>query len=202
MNHARADIRSQKRQIDEFKAFRRALTQESDRGCALFAAAYLDTALDQLVRASLVENNKIGNDLLEGTAPLSSFSARIKIAYYLGIISAECRVDLDAIRKIRNDFAHDASLILFETQSIAARCRNLGFSYHETAARPRAHFTSSASRLLGIIHELTRTIKRPIAKPDDRPTEAEKLAYREHIKATVAAIGADLMKANEDTGDA
>src|SRR4051794_30171075 len=94
------------KQQKEIEAFRKALTAESDRGCALFAAAYLDHSLSDVLYVSLVANKKIETDLFEGTAPLASFSSRIKMAYYLGLISQPCRRDLDIIRGIRNDFAH------------------------------------------------------------------------------------------------
>lgn len=182
--------------FEEFRAFRSALTDESDRGCALFAAAYLDAALEGLFRASLLENKKIDEELFEGNSPIASFSGRIRIAYYFGLISAELRADLETIRKIRNDFAHDATILSFDTQSIADRCRNLGFSHHEPAARPRAHFTSAASGLGGAIHGLTIKAKRPNPKPDDRPSEAEKALARERasvaLEATLNNIGQEL----------
>jgi hypothetical protein len=171
----------------EFLAFRRALTDESDRGCALFAAAYLDAALEGLLRASVLEGKKVDEELFEGASPIATFSGRIKLAYYLGWISAEFRSDLETIRKIRNDFAHDATILSFDTQSIADRCRNLGFSYHEPAARPRAHFTSVASRLVVTIHGLTIKAKRPTPKPDDRPSEEEKMAARKQAQAALEA---------------
>jgi hypothetical protein len=40
----------------EAEAFRKALSSESDRGCALFAAAYLDSSLSDLLFVSLVAN--------------------------------------------------------------------------------------------------------------------------------------------------
>ena len=177
-----------RRQFADFQAFRRALTQESDRGCALFAAAFLDTALEQLVRASLLQSKKVDEDLLEGTAPLATFSARIKLSYYLGLISAECRAELDTIRKIRNDFAHDASLISFDTQSIADRCLNLGYSYHDSDHRPRGHFTASTSRLLALIQRLTAAAKPPTVRSDDRPTAEEKAANRKGISAMIEQL--------------
>ena len=91
-----------KKQLREFVAFRRALTDESDRGCALFAAAYLDKALSDVLFLSLVENKKIEAELFEGNAPLATFSSRIKLAFYLGKISTACRSDLETIRKIRD----------------------------------------------------------------------------------------------------
>lgn len=166
------------RQTQEFLAFRRALTEESDRGCALFAAAYLDKALSDLLYLSLVEGKNIEKELFEGSAPLATFSSRIKLGFYLGKLSAECRKDLDIIRKIRNDFAHHASLISFNTQSIATRCRNLGFSYHLKEARPRAHFTAAASGLLALIQGSALQSIAPKQKPDDRPSGKEKQKAR------------------------
>lgn len=172
----------------EFVAFRRALTNESDRGCALFAAAYLDSALEGLFRATVLQSKKVDEELFEGTSPLATFSGRIKLAYYLGLISAEFRADLDTIRKIRNDFAHDATILGFETQSIADRCKNLGFSYHEPAARPRAHFTTAACGLVATIHGQTVRAKHAAPKPDDRPSESEKAAARAQAQADAEAV--------------
>ena len=188
---------SLKRQFEEFRAFRRALSEESDRGCALFAAAYLDKAISDLLFLSLVESKKVEEELFEGTAPLASFSARIKLAFYLGRISAECRADLDAIRKIRNDFAHDAALISFEPQSIAARCRNLGFSYQRKDARPRAHFTAAAAGILAKVHGASLQSIAPKQKPDDRPSENEKEAARQRAEASANELKASLRPREE-----
>ena len=167
-----------KKQIAEFVAFRKALTKESDRGCALFAAAFLDKALSDLLFLSLVADKRIEKDLFEGTSPLSSFSARIKLAFYLGKISKECRADLDTIRGIRNEFAHRVELISFDNQSIADRCKNLQFSHHKRENRPRGHFTSAASRILAMLQTTGLNSVAPTAKRDDRPTEAEKEVAR------------------------
>lgn len=171
---------------------------ESDRGCALFAAAYLDSALSDLLSRSFVNSRSIANDLFEGNAPLSAFSSRIKMAFYLGVISEECRTDLDTIRKIRNDFAHEAGLISFDSQSIADRCRNLGFSYHSRDARPRAHFTSAASGILATVHVMSFASVAPKARPDDRPTEAEKMAAREDAKKAVKSIEVEIKRGAGD----
>jgi DNA-binding MltR family transcriptional regulator len=110
---------TQKRKV---QSFRKALTSESDRGCVLLAAAYLDKSLSDLLYVSLVENKNIEKDLFDGTAPLATFSSRIKLAYYLGLISQACRRDLDTIRRIRNDFGHDPEIISFQKQSICEHC--------------------------------------------------------------------------------
>ncbi len=183
-----------KKQLAEFRAFRSALTDESDRGCALFAAAYLEKALSDLLYLSLVADKKIEKDLFEGTAPLSAFSARIKMAYYLGKISKECRADLDTIRGIRNDFAHHAKIVSFEDQSIADRCRNLQFSYHEKKTRPRAHFTAAACGILAMVQKTALQSTAPGVKADDRPSEAEKEKARKEAMEAVKKLEEKLTK--------
>ncbi|WP_215779878.1 MltR family transcriptional regulator [Paludibacterium sp. B53371] len=173
------------KQHAEFTAFHQALTNESDRGCALFAAAFLDKALSDLLYLSLVADKRIEKDLFEGTAPLSSFSARIKLAFYLGKISKECRADLDTIRRIRNEFAHHAELISFDDQSIAGRCRNLQFSYHERTQQPRSHFTAAVSRILAMLQATGLSSVAPLVKPDDRPTETEKAEARAQAELAI-----------------
>jgi DNA-binding MltR family transcriptional regulator len=145
------------KQQKEVTAFRKALLSESDRGCGLFAAAYLDSSLSDLLYASLVANKKIAADLFEATAPLATFSSRIKMAYYLGLISEPCRRDLNIIRAIRNDFAHKLDIDSFEVQSVQNRCRALAYSYHEHHEAPKAHFVSAVMGILAQIHSATLT---------------------------------------------
>jgi hypothetical protein len=111
------------KKYEEFKAFRAALTKETDRGCALFAASYLDKALSDLLYCALAYDPKIETDLFNGAnSPLHSFSSKIKFVFYLGKLSKVERADLDLIRKVRNEFAHNAEAIDFETERIKNQC--------------------------------------------------------------------------------
>ncbi len=172
-----------------FVDFRRALTKETDRGCALYAAAYLDRAISDLLYLSLVENKSVEKDLFEGTAPLASFSSRIKLAYYLGKLSPSMRRDLDLIRKIRNDFAHSAGNLTFDTEKIANRCKELQYSYHSADQRPRGHFTAAVCGILSTVQMTGLQSVAPHEKPDKIPTEEEKQALRNQVKKEV--FGAD-----------
>jgi DNA-binding MltR family transcriptional regulator len=171
-------------QITRAKSFRSALTKESDRGCALFAAAYLDKALSDLLYVSLVEDKSIEKDLFDGSAPLGTFSARIKIAYYLGLISVSCRRDLDLVRTIRNDFAHNAEIISFEDQKIAQRCRTFVYSYHEKKERPRAHFTSAVMGTLSQIQGETLLTVPHKPKTNEFPSEDDKESVRKKVRSS------------------
>jgi len=174
-----------------FMDFRRALTKETDRGCALFAAAYLDRATSDLLYLSLVENKHVEKDLFEGTAPLASFSSRIKLAYYLGKLSPSMRRDLDLIRKIRNDFAHSAENLTFDTEKIANRCKELQYSYHESDQRPRGHFTAAVCGILSTIEMTGLQSVAPAERSDDIPSEEEKEELRNQVKEEVFGTDAE-----------
>jgi hypothetical protein len=91
---------------------------ESDRGVALIAAAYLDQALEQLLRAHFGGGRKLADELLEQGRALSSFRSRILLAHAVGLIGPLHFQTLDAIREIRNKFAHFRRDLKFETPEV------------------------------------------------------------------------------------
>jgi DNA-binding MltR family transcriptional regulator len=66
--------------------FRRELTKETDRGCALMAASFLDYELEKLLREKLVGSKNHLDTLFEFNGPLGTFSSRIRLSYSLGLI--------------------------------------------------------------------------------------------------------------------
>ena len=96
------------------------LYRESDRGVALLGAAYLDTALTTLLAASLAGGRVVADKLLNSpNAPLGTFSSRIAMAYGLGHIGPHYFNALEAIREIRNAFAHFRRNLTFEDPEIS-----------------------------------------------------------------------------------
>ena len=89
----------------DLNAFSGPFRAESDRACAVLGAALLDARLERLYDRRL-RNGK--EELLSSNGPLGAFSARIRVARALAWISEDVRYDLDQIRDIRNDFAHNA----------------------------------------------------------------------------------------------
>ena len=73
-------------QFDEVLAFSNTLDPETDRGCALMAAAYLDDQLKILIERTLVQNAKLQEAIFEPNGSLGTFAARIDFAYLLGCI--------------------------------------------------------------------------------------------------------------------
>lgn len=169
------DSESQKyleKQGEQFQEFRMALSTESDRGCALFAAAYLDVSLGDLLRCCLVFKKKMDDELFKGQSPLSTFSARIKMAYYIGLLSQSERADLEIIRGIRNEFAHHPEYLDFEVQSIRDRCGNLTNHWHQDDERARAKFTGTVSALLAVIHVQCNKVQ-PFVEREETPISEE-----------------------------
>jgi len=104
-------------------AFFKRMNSESERACAVLGGALLEAKLEDLFRRRL---RCFHDELLEGTGPISTFSARIRLARALDWISDDARFDLDTVRKIRNDFAHSFDHGLsFGDQSVTDRCANL-----------------------------------------------------------------------------
>nr|WP_319493925.1 MltR family transcriptional regulator [uncultured Desulfobacter sp.] len=183
------------KQFQKIQIFRRALSSESDRGCALLAASFLDNALSDLMYCSFVYDKKIEKDLLNGTAPLATFSSRIDMAYYLGKIPKNCKSDLHIIRRIRNQFGHNPEIISFKTASISDSCKALKFSYHEQDKSPREHFTASVLGILSIIQDSTFTSKAPEEMPDWKPSEEMKAKHRDFLKQ----ISKELFNSQKDS---
>lgn len=83
------------------------LARESDRGMALTGAAMLDDSLEILIKVHLLDKPKLVISLLGPDRPLGTFSGRIKLAYLLGLLEESEFRDLEVVRKIRNDCAHN-----------------------------------------------------------------------------------------------
>lgn len=161
--------------------FRTLITQESDRACALMAAAYLDVQLTNLLRAVLVEDTNVVNDLFEPSKPIGTFSAKIDMAYLLGLLSKEEQRDLHLIRKIRNAFGHDPAPIDFSTPAISSRACELTHTWHDDSARPRAHFTSTVMAILATVTVALITKKHANQKPNTDDQLKEELAQDKEL---------------------
>lgn len=102
------------------KAFKHS-ANESDRGITLIIAAHLDDCLRRLIESFLIDSKEI-KELFEGPfAPFGTLSAKTKVAYVMGLITKEEVKRIDAVRAVRNVFAHtlDAS---FEHPKIKRLC--------------------------------------------------------------------------------
>lgn len=111
---------------EDFQKFIKLLQEESDRGCVIVSAAMLDDILSQLLKRRLAPSLEKKDELLEdGAAACATFSARINLAYRVGLIRASTRATLHLLRKTRNDFAHVSAPTTFDSSSVKSRVHEI-----------------------------------------------------------------------------
>jgi len=112
---------------DEIKAILADLfSEKNDQAFAVTIAAILDGVVERTVRKKLVcLNKREEKELFDGTGPLATFSARIRIGYALGLFDRFIRDDLETIREIRNAFAHTKKVISFDSAEVSTVCTRL-----------------------------------------------------------------------------
>ena len=93
-------------QVHDINNFVFELAEESDRSAVILGATRLDNALERLLKNSMHHYPDGKDNLFDPDRPLSSFSAKIALAYRLGLIDRNIEHALQMLRRIRNDFAH------------------------------------------------------------------------------------------------
>ena len=104
---------------EEFEKFFTDAMNESDRALAVLIPSYIDERMKELFMAALNGGIRGGHaSLFETMGPLSTFSARIQMAGALCWISRRTYLMLNALRKIRNEFAHNPFVSGFDHSKI------------------------------------------------------------------------------------
>lgn len=146
-------IPSVRSRLEILYAIRDELEKESDRGCALVAAAYLENEVTALLNQFFVEMNKSARkELFNFNGPVGTFSAKTKLAHAVGLISTEVRNALDLIRGIRNKCAHLQEPFNFEDSVVAQQINALMPSCNVTAATPKDSFILKVQAVAAVIH--------------------------------------------------
>ncbi|HKR06438.1 MAG TPA: hypothetical protein VJY62_17525, partial [Bacteroidia bacterium] len=104
------------------------LLSESDRGAILIGQAYVEDFLTKFIEDVLPDKGKkYKTKLLEYPGPLSSFSAKIELAFAFRLINENLYGALTELRKIRNDAAHKSiSFLLTDLKDRLNKVYNLG----------------------------------------------------------------------------
>ncbi|WP_422373297.1 MltR family transcriptional regulator [Hoeflea sp.] len=102
------------------------LDRSDDRAAAIIVSTHLEDDLKEFILSKMVPltQSEIG-EIFIGDSPISTFSAKINLAYALGLIGKQARHDLSLIRHIRNTFAHSRKPISFATNEVADTCKHL-----------------------------------------------------------------------------
>lgn len=109
----------------EFRRFAKEFSEETDRAAVILGTAKLDILLYQILQRFLLPEASSTDELLDGDAPLSSLSSKIKMAYRLGLIDSEFARALHLVRRIRNSFAHELSGVSLDSGAHRDRVREL-----------------------------------------------------------------------------
>ncbi|MFN5464019.1 MAG: DUF4145 domain-containing protein [Cyanobacteriota bacterium] len=108
------------------------MLKERGRGAVLVGVARVDAALEALLKAALAPP-AARDSLFQTDRPLGTFGARIALAQRLGLIDPEVEKALQALRKVRNDFAHSTTDIALDEQTHQSR---LAESYRLARTNP------------------------------------------------------------------
>ena len=142
-------------------------------------SGYLEDQLKKVLQARMVKHTGPAEEIFEGHEALATFSAKIKVAYLLGIVSHEVYSDLNRIRDIRNAFAHNLEIDSFAHASVVEKCALLENVQEEWLpsdkhSPARKNFTRCAMAFGSILESCLVQSQQPKA---DRQKELDTLKY-------------------------
>lgn len=140
---------------DALMEFHNLFTYESkdDRTIAILGGTFLEMILEHILYAFFPEDDKEVGEMMQFNQPLGNFSNKIKMCYCLGLIDKIIKDDLNLIRKIRNEFAHDL-YASFESDKIKNWCLQLKWHkiivtpYPPSGATPKDYFQVGVNSLI------------------------------------------------------
>lgn len=109
------------------------LRNGDDRTIAIIGGTFLEMTLEHILFSFFPDNNKDVEKMMDFNQPMGNFSNKITMAYCLGLIEKVIKEDLNLVRKIRNEFAHDL-YASFENEKIKSWCKEL--KWHKIAITP------------------------------------------------------------------
>lgn len=113
--------------LKEFYPMLGQLNKESHRGAVVLSCSFIEDQLRNILASFLIETKET-EKLLEGfNAPLGTLSSRAVMAHSLGLITDREYKEIEILKKIRNEFAHNFKAT-FNDQKIIDLCKTLKFS--------------------------------------------------------------------------
>jgi hypothetical protein len=103
------------------------MSRHTDTAAAVVLVSRVEDWLGEAIKTKMRPDlsAKLRERLFAGYGPLSTFSARIDLAYALSMIDTEIYNDLRAIKDIRNKFAHAINVIHFASPELAPDIQKL-----------------------------------------------------------------------------
>ena len=144
---------------EDYSDLSRELIGGTDRSSALIGCAMVDGALLAALNSRFVTMPEEDFEAIffKADAPLGTFSARIKIAYGVGIYGKKVRDILDAIRRVRNVFAHSVRPLQFSQTLIEPELKRLMQTNLDSIGFDKAGHTLNPLRELWIANCIDAT---------------------------------------------
>lgn len=121
-----------------------------ERGLVLTLSAYAEDSLADLLKAFMVQDSTAAK-LVDGyDAPLGTFSARLRTAYAVRLLTKGQYHDLEHLRAIRNMFSHTWRTISFDDEAVRKNIDAMNYSnvVEKFPETPREKLSGSVSFLL------------------------------------------------------
>jgi DNA-binding MltR family transcriptional regulator len=157
--------------LDRYDHVVRMFHDESDRAAAILGATYLETLLGKLLRTKFVQSPS--TEMFSGHGLLASFSSRVDIAYALGLFDEDVYRDLNLIRRIRNDFAHNIDYATFAEPAIRQRCAEFSFVKLLSSQEPNDVIHGPREQFLLTVGYVSLEMTRPFHKEWLAPYQKE-----------------------------
>src|SRR5688572_12782355 len=110
----------------DFNAIIRRMAKDTETAFALVLAARVEEWLQGALEGSMRELSSRHKDrLFSGYGPLSTFSAKIDVAFAFNLFGEETFNDLRAIKDIRNAFAHSVEVVHFGSPAVRPMMQRL-----------------------------------------------------------------------------
>jgi DNA-binding MltR family transcriptional regulator len=139
--------------LDKLPEMFRALSHESDAICAIVGTSHLEHALRSFLRANLVNGNTSQELLDPVKGALGQLSTATSAAYCMGLISKECKSNIDTIGLIRNRFAHSVDDVKFSDSEVATLCEKLRWSWKGDSETDPSLITSDRAKFTMVLSD-------------------------------------------------
>jgi DNA-binding MltR family transcriptional regulator len=131
------------------------ISKATDMAYVIVTATILEDHLEQGLLGRMRDLSSVVYKRMFAGGPLSSFSAKIDLAFALNMIDETARKDFHAIRELRNAFAHAKSIVHFASQELQLPVQKL--SGWEKGADVKRLFDKRVAALMAILLKSVET---------------------------------------------
>ena len=112
--------------MDEWGTMDREIEKAHDMSVAILLVSHVERFVEFGIIARLNRKDQSTiNQLVSRGGPIPSFSSKIILAYAMGLISKDDKNDMEALKSIRNVFAHSSRHLTFDTAVISKQIQSM-----------------------------------------------------------------------------